>query len=71
MATRNKTITRVILFVVNFPIIRHLLSVAEVLILFFWRNYFGDGTYVNPDPVDIEMLYDLWAGKYKGRDKYI
>jgi len=53
------------------PLIRHVRAVLELIIMFFWRNYFGKGEYAFPCKREVEYIYDIWAGHEKERRFYI
>jgi hypothetical protein len=53
------------------PVVRHLRAVFELLVMFFWRNYFGDGGYVYPHKEEVALVYDIWYGNEKSRELYI
>ena len=53
------------------PLIRHLRSVLELLVMFYWRNVFGPGCHVSPSQKEIDFIYDIWSGREFPRDMYI
>lgn len=53
------------------PLIRHVRAIIELLIMFFWRNYFGKGDFVHPVEEELELIYHIWSGKDKKRRDYI
>lgn len=57
--------------ILRLPVIRHARAIYELLVMFFYRNSFGDGVYVAPHPKEIEMIYHIWAGIEKKRRFYI
>jgi len=68
LKSKVKNSCRVKYFLINLPIIRHFTAIFEALIMLFWRNYFGEGTYIRPDEADLDAIYDVWSGSYTGRN---
>lgn len=71
METKNKRTTHSVNILWRLPLIRHVRAIVELIVMFFWRNYFGKGEYCGASDKEVEFIYDIWSGHEKERRFYI
>jgi hypothetical protein len=71
METKTKGTADTVNVILRLPVIRHVRAIFELIIIFFWRNWFGHGVYIHPHKEEIEKVYHIWCGTDKKAHFYM